>query len=515
MKKIVIGALFLSILHSVLFYGQDFGVSVVLFTLPMLLLIIYSLVSKNKVKNEKAFWLTIPIVMLSAAYALFNNVFLSVINFIAIIGLTTTMIIWALYDKLKFTEMFVKFFVIIFAPIGHIWESVKVIYGSIFKKEHRVPVIKESKVLKQIFIGLIISIPLLILILALLISADTMFAQILGPIKEFLASIINIKFLTSIYFRIILIILVLIYIVAFVCTILRFDTETKKVESKGIRMQNITVNTVLTVLNVVYLLFSIVQFAYLFTNLGASADFDYASYARRGFFQLMIVTLINFAIILLTSLNKKETSTGVALYTKIMNSFLIIFTGVMIVSSFLRMYLYEQEYGYTFLRLLVYFILLTEFIATIPTFVYVYNRKMNLLKYYVGIFAVMLVVMNFCDVDRTIARKNVDVYIAKQSVASKNVNEENDESNKASTSKLIQLKKKEEVDFEYLKGLSVDAAPEIVRLYNNTTDSYLKNQIETYFKHNNKYKKLSEKRSFQEFNLGVYQAQKVVNSYNK
>ncbi|HBC84970.1 MAG TPA: hypothetical protein DCZ30_06155 [Clostridiales bacterium] len=55
MKKIVLGALFLSILHSVLFYGQDFGVSVVLFVIPMLLLIIYSLQSKNKVKNAKAF----------------------------------------------------------------------------------------------------------------------------------------------------------------------------------------------------------------------------------------------------------------------------------------------------------------------------------------------------------------------------------------------------------------------------------------------------------------------------
>ena len=515
MKKIVIGAIFLSILHSILFYGQDFGVSVVLFTLPMLLLIIYSLVSKNKVKNEKAFWLTIPIVMISASYALFNNVFLSIINFFAILGLTTTMIVWAVYDKLKFTEMFVKFFVMIFAPIGHIWESVKVIYGSIFKREYKVPVIKESKVLRQIFIGLLISVPLLILILALLISADTMFAQILGPIKEVLASIINIKFLSSIYFRIILSILLLIYIVAFICTVLRFDTETKKVESKGIMLQNITVNTVLTVLNVVYLLFSIVQFAYLFTNLGASADFDYATYARTGFFQLMVVTLINFGIILLTSINKKETSTGVSIYTKIMNSFLIIFTAIMIVSSFLRMYLYEQEYGYTFLRLLVYFILVTELIATIPTFVYVYNRKMNLLKYYVAIFAVMLVVMNFCDVDRTIARKNVDRYIAKQNVSIENVDQENEEQDKASTSKLIALKRKEEVDFDYLKGLSIDAAPEILRLYNNTQDSLLKNKIETYFKYSTKYKNISEKRNFQEFNLGIYQAKKVVENFVK
>ena len=51
MKKIVIGALILSILHSILFYGQDLGISVVLFVVPMLIFISYTLISKNKVKN--------------------------------------------------------------------------------------------------------------------------------------------------------------------------------------------------------------------------------------------------------------------------------------------------------------------------------------------------------------------------------------------------------------------------------------------------------------------------------
>lgn len=178
-------------------------------------------------------------------------------------------------------------------------------------------------------------------------------------------------------------------------------------------MQNITVNTVLTVLNVVYLLFSIVQFLYLFANLGIVEDFDYATYARRGFFQLMFVTLINFAIIIITSLNKRETTKGINIYTKIMNMLLIVFTVVMILSSFLRMYLYEQEYGYTFLRLLVYFILVTELILAIPTFVYVFNKKISLLKYYIVIISVMLVILNFTNVDKTIARRNVDKYIQK------------------------------------------------------------------------------------------------------
>ena len=279
---------------------------------------------------------------------------------------------------------------------------------------------------------------------------------------------------------------------------LKFDTTKKTFEKKGVNMQNITVNTVLTVLNIVYLLFCIIQFVYLFlfTNLGLNEIFDYATYARRGFFQLMFVTIINFIIIIITSLNKRETTKGVSIYTKIMNVLLIIFTIVMIFSSFLRMYLYEQEYGYTFLRLVVYFILATELMLAVPTCVYVFNKKISLLKYYIVIFSVMLVLLNFTNVDRTIAKKNVDKYLM-----SANFDEK-------------------EIDFKYLKNLSVDAIPEIARLYRNTPDSTLKNKIDRYFTHdsmvksrnNKKIQKLYENKNFQEFNLSEYEAKRAVES---
>ena len=155
---------------------------------------------------------------------------------------------------------------------------------------------------------------------------------------------------------------------AFICNILKFDTDKrKKSDGLNIKMQNITVNTVLTVLNIVYFLFTIVQFTNLFMQIGLNENFGYAEYARRGFFQLMIVTFINFAIVLITNANKRETTKITNIYTKIMNLFLIIFTVILICSSFVRMYFYEQEFGYTFLRLMVYFILITELVLIIPT----------------------------------------------------------------------------------------------------------------------------------------------------
>lgn len=496
MKKIVLGVVALSILHSILFYAQEWGVSVVLFTISALSLIIYSLKSRNKVKKSKAFFLSIPITAISLTYAIFNNLFFSIMNFFVIIGLTSIMIAWAIYGEINLKNIIINIFVVIFKPIIYIGEAVKLICNNIFKRNNTKgegkikETIKESKVVRQILLGLVISIPLLIIILALLISADTVFAHILEPIAKFLANIISIKFWASMYFRILVFAIVCIYFMAFICNILKFDTETKKVQ-KGIeiKMQNITVNTVLTVLNIVYLLFTIVQFTYLFTKLGVDGNFNYAEYARRGFFQLMIVTIINFGIILLTNANKRETSKVVNIYTKIMNLFLIMFTVVMICSSFLRMYLYEQEFGYTFLRLMVFFILATELVLIIPTIAYVFSKKVKLLKSYIVIIAIMYALINFTNVDKTIARKNVDRYIA--------------------DSKLGISKENNKTDFNYLKKLSIDAIPDIIRLYDNTEDESLKVKIRKYL-NNEFYKKVDgkEESNLQEFN---YQKEKGKN----
>lgn len=496
MKKIVLGAVALGILHSILFYAQDWGVSVVLFTICALLLIVYSLKDRNKVKNSKAFFLSIPITLISLTYAIFNNIFFNIMNFFVIIGLTSIMIIWAIYGEFNLKNIIINTILIIFKPFVYIGEATKLIYTNIFKRKQSTSqgkvkeVVKESKVLKQILVGLIISIPLLIIIIALLISADTVFAQILEPIKEFIMNIFSVKFWASVYFRILVFAIVCIYFMAFICNILKFDIkENNATNAIGIRMENITVNTVLTMLNIVYLLFVIIQFTHLFMQIGVGGEFDYAEYARRGFFQLMIVTIINFIIILFTNANKRETSKGVKIYTKIMNLFLIIFTVVMICSSFLRMYLYEQECGYTFLRLMVYFILATELILVIPTVAYVITKKVKLLKSYIIIISIMYVIANFANVDKTIARKNVDKYIADV--------------------KTSYNKNDVDVDFNYLKGLSIDAITDIIRLYENTEDVTLKSKIKAYLiKEYNKEVKNKEKSNFQEFNYQEEKAKK-------
>ncbi len=203
----------------------------------------------------------------------------------------------------------------------------------------------------------------------------------------------------------------------------------------------------------------------------------------------MIVSIINFVIIITTNLNKKEMTQNVSRYTKLMNILMAVFTLIIALSAFLRMNLYQREYGYTFLRIMVYFILITEIIMIIPTIIYILKQKIQIYKWYLIIGILMYVVVNFTNVDYIIAKNNVKRYL-----------EQTDE-------------KQKEIDFTYLKyNTSTDAIPELVELLNNTKDENLKRKVNNYLY--DEYSDLKEKRNIQEFNISKQRATKVLEKLN-
>lgn len=231
------------------------------------------------------------------------------------------------------------------------------------------------------------------------------------------------------------------------------------------------------------------QAIYLIEQMKSLGEINYAQYARTGFFQLMAVSIINFAVILISKKNTAKVSNSVKKYTKVMNVFLAIFTVVLLVCSVIRMNLYAQEYGYTFLRLMVYFIQLTELILIIPTMFYIVKEKFSILKWYVIISISMYVLVNFMNVDSIIAKRNIDRYFK----------EAQNEKNK--------------IDFSYLsEKTSTDAIPEIIRLL-DTKDPSLKARVHYYLL--TEYEKLKEeKQSFPSWNLSKERAKKELEKLN-
>jgi uncharacterized protein DUF4153 len=110
--------------------------------------------------------------------------------------------------------------------------------------------------------------------------------------------------------------------------------------------------TVLVTLDLLFGAFVALQLAYLFGGLDtlAASGLTYANYARRGFFELLAVGFLSGAIIgsLEATVRERARAYVVALLG------LIALTGVVLVSSFVRLRIYQEAYGWTELRFWVF-----------------------------------------------------------------------------------------------------------------------------------------------------------------
>lgn len=474
MKIAVIGSFLIAILHSILFYGQKLGISVFLFCLALGFFILYLLDKNNKIKNKKALILCVPIILISATYFIFNNTFFYVANIIALIILFTLMVILAVFEKTSIGLILNRAVYLFLGPIEFLEEAIGSIIETIENFFHKKEVSKEkNEKLRKIIIGILIAIPILIVVLMLLSSADSIFSS---ELKEVISTLFRLEIFEkqtyiNLFFRIIIILMIAVYLIALLYNVLEDNFTEKEVgEKKNWTIDRTIGNTILTILNLVYLVFCYIQISVLFMKTGNMGDFDYASYARQGFFQLMAVSVINLVIILITSkrneINKKLN------YTKVMNLCLSMFTLIILFSSFYRMYLYEQEYGYTFLRLMVYVALITEAILIIPTVMYILDMKINLTKTYFVVIIIMYIIVNYMNIDNVIAKRNINRYFEDTSG-------------------------EYELDIEYLGTLGIDAAGEIKRL-ENEENKMIRKQVEFYL---NQVESEVKDINFQNFNI--------------
>ena len=212
-----------------------------------------------------------------------------------------------------------------------------------------------------IFIGLMISIPILLIVLPLLTSSDAVFKDLLTRIFDFDlgADIVGIAWM-----------IFAVFFIAY-ALIIRLDVRMSgldvPVEDKR-KINPVVAITISTVLLVVYGLYCIIQIVFLFMGYGSLPEgYTYAEYVHEGFYQLVFVCIINLILVLLC---RKYSKDSVSL--KIMLSLISMCTFIMIFSSAYRMTLYVDAYGMTFLRLYVLWALVVIALAMIGTLFYIF-----------------------------------------------------------------------------------------------------------------------------------------------
>ena len=212
---------------------------------------------------------------------------------------------------------------------------------------------QRSKV-REIGIALLISIPLLLTIIPLLVGADQIVQyEVLNVFRDFnpMALILHIMFI------------VLPWPLLF-SLLISIDTEpTSTPPKQRFSLSSITAFVVLAVTLMVYALFCAVQVRFLFAGLltdGSIALPDgltYSEYARSGFFQLLAVTAINVTLFgLAITLAPRTRTLNITLVA------LLALTAIILTSAALRLGLYINAYGLTWLRYLS-----ASFIALLAT----------------------------------------------------------------------------------------------------------------------------------------------------
>lgn len=263
---------------------------------------------------------------------------------------------------------------------------------------------KMSSTTRYVIIGIIIGIPILFVTTLLLASADRIFSDILENIFN-LDSILkwllenlpeNIILLPSGF----IVYTLLLYLVIGALCRGGLKEDVKEPSKFGTPIAV----TIFVMIDIVYVLFSGIQFLFLFAGLPI-ARHEYANYARQGFFELLFVALINFFLVLFCN---KHFAKNTAL--KIVMTITCLCTFVMIASSAYRMHMYIQAYHLTFLRVFVLWFLLLLFFFMVGSTISIYRKNWNSFRYCLFVLTCFYTVFALSNTDGRIAEYNVTQY---------------------------------------------------------------------------------------------------------
>jgi len=476
--------LIIGVLFDIFFYNKTLGISYLIFIVLILVMLLVSFWGSLKKLNNLAWLFIVPILLLSSTFFIYSNQILKTLNYLIVPLLI--IILSSLVSNSNKSD---------WSDIGFLGDIVKRIFVP-FRFIHR-PFLalsritdqssKDSKtrILPKVIIGILISIPVLAIILWLLSSADIVFKNYFINIPLF-----------KIFKHFVLIVFVSVYAICFLWSLLKAFDERKdhaygKIKWK-LFLDPVVLLTILILINVIYAIFSFVQFAYLFggSSYILPSSFTYAEYARRGFAELVIVTIINFGILILGITFVKKESKRIFTTLRIFLTLLVVSTFILLISAFYRMLVYEQAYGFTYLRIFVQAFMIMLFFLFIINIIYIWYQKLPIVKSYFIISIAIYIILNFANVDIVIAKNNINRYFEIG-----------------------------QIDMAYLKGLSYDATPEIQNLFISIKDSpdlkkkQMTEQISEYFKESKS--DLKNQKSWQSYNISKIKAERIIEKYTE
>ena len=250
---------------------------------------------------------------------------------------------------------------------------------------------KKNGKAREILIGIAVAIPVVLLIGGLLMSADLVFSNMIAKVFEGIripANLAGICFMLCFGF------------ISSYCGV-RYTAYRKDRQDREVKIltETTAMFTVSVLVAVLYVIFCGIQIIYLFGGGGElPAGVTYAEYARQGFFQLLVVCILNLGAVLTMEHFFQRNRAVDAVLTVIS-----VCTIIMTASSGWRMILYIRAYQLTFLRVVVLVALAVITLLMAGTICYIWNRRFPLFQYGMAVVCISYVLFAFAHVDAGIA----------------------------------------------------------------------------------------------------------------
>lgn len=383
---------------------------------------------------KKSWWIIALIVFFAVMPSLRANLLINFLNICATLGLLMLFSYQANSTPAFLMRLRDYFVLAVFVPFRMLRSAL----STVSHVTHVQSTVGRRDVLIRIMKGAVMAVPILIIFGILFSQADLAFSQFVSGLVNITISEHTIQYC---------IVLGIVFVAALSFLSYLFSPKqagpvasSEQVSTTVDTGRGIEVLVFLGLISALFLLFIGFQVTYLFggeTNI-LDAGFTYAEYARRGFFELLAVTMLSLVVLLAA---EKYAATESKKDVRFLIPALVLITevGIVIISAFKRLSLYTDAYGMTLQRFFVAaFIMLLSALFIILAIKFIRSKKEQFFTFGALLsVAAFLITLNLINPDAFIMRSNSERY--------------------AETGK---------VDVTYVRELSSDAVVWELELYN-------------------------------------------------
>ncbi len=455
---VVTAGVLMGFLGNILFFNHLIGVSFPIYILLAVGLVLLMARMAGKPVNRRNLWPLIPLVFFAVMVAIRADELISLLN----VGAALTLGAVGLYylplsrpldeesvgDQTK--AVMETGIMVIPSALG---EGIQA-WGWLREKRHQ-----RGGVVAAVVRGSVFALPVILVFAVLLGSADAVFASYVNQAFEGVRRALGLEFLGDTFTRLLLTGTLAAVVtgslsfglsrqletpVSIPATDDEFEgdeiiTDDKPKAKPGFKLSMVESGIVMGSVVALFGAFVLVQFAYFFGGERTleMSNISYAQYARRGFFELVAVSVLTLGLSLFLDHVSVRQSKRENIIFRVMALLIVGLTTIMLVSASQRMWLYEEAFGFTQLRVYTHVFMLWLGVLFGVYVLAVFRLKMNIFS-----LGLVLAVIGYVG---TLNLMNVDQYIADRNIA--------------------RYHDGQDLDIAFLNILSADAVPAVLPLW--------------------------------------------------